>query len=118
MKTLKVGRAHPDWKCDFECKGCGTVHEIERADLFLAHTHDISGPRDQVLATCIACNETIVVENHASTNWGDLPRQVRCKSCRQTSIIAAADFNDPHCAHCNEVVQLPKPQEQGYLGYR
>ncbi len=76
MKIVKAGRQSPEWSREFECEGCGTVVSVERADLYKRRTttsEDSRRPRDTVVADCVCCKRRIVVQDHATNDWGDLP---------------------------------------------
>ncbi|HEU0050484.1 MAG TPA: hypothetical protein VFQ60_00305 [Patescibacteria group bacterium] len=65
MRKLGPGCNEEGWKTVVSCAGerdemggavgCGAPLEIEKADLYLVHQHDISGSRDEVKFTCPSC---------------------------------------------------------------
>ncbi|MBI2472961.1 hypothetical protein HYV70_00185 [Candidatus Uhrbacteria bacterium] len=112
MRVLEVGRAHPDWKRKFDCENCGTIVEVERSNLVFTYTHDISGPRNRVVADCIVCKYEIVIDDPAHDDWGDLPHKSYCRTCQQRVIVAATDLADPHCSNCGASVTVHKAQKK------
>lgn len=114
MKIIKVGRAHPDWKREFECKNCGTVVEIERANLVITFIHTTSGERERVVADCMVCKHEIAIDDPAHDNWGDLPHKSYCQACKQNGLVSSTDLADPRCSNCGNSITVPRAKKNPY----
>lgn len=112
MEIMIPGRGSTHWKREIRCGHCDALLLVFKSDLALRFNEQPDIQRDQVVATCAACRQTVVVEDPAGSawGWGRLPRRAFCSYCQSDCDVPAVEMRDPRCFRCTLAVSIRTPE--------